>query len=209
MQRGFSPILILVGIVLVIVMVGGVYYLRIFQSTKSITQNSEVTTILKLTPIPSKSTTDETANWKSYTNKDIGIEIKYPDNLKKTPDSANGDYAEFNIYAPSNIEYLEIKTRPIFSSSIEKEKKYDISSYVPYEAQYVGQTVLAGKEAFLYKTEKAIIPEPDGNERLIGYPYQKYIIYLTNKKKVEIGYFGTGKTKDLFEKILSTVKFKN
>ncbi len=83
-QKGFSLLFIILGIILVIGIAGGAYYLGKTQITKPQPPNPVV---LAQTPQPTpassvvpSSTSDETANWKTYTNTKYGYIIKYPDN---------------------------------------------------------------------------------------------------------------------------------
>lgn len=90
MQKGFAPILILVGI-LVIAAIGGAFYLGKQTSKPSQPQNQVVTS--QATPSSTQDTsrepngsaaspvpngTGETVNWKTYTNTKAGYSIKYP-----------------------------------------------------------------------------------------------------------------------------------
>lgn len=73
MQKGFAPILILVGILIIMVVAGGAFYFGRQTTPKPQTQNPVVTS----TPQPSPSP-DETSNWKTYTNTKNGYSFKYP-----------------------------------------------------------------------------------------------------------------------------------
>lgn len=77
MQKGFMPILILVGILIITAVAGGAYYLgRLATSKPSPAPVSQ-------TPQPTLSTvpvTDETVNWKTYEDLDLGFSLKYPFN---------------------------------------------------------------------------------------------------------------------------------
>ena len=68
-QKGFTPILILLVVVIMVGLSGGLYY---FSKTNSPKPNA--TQVLA----PSSSPTDETANWKTYTSKENGYSFKYP-----------------------------------------------------------------------------------------------------------------------------------
>lgn len=70
MKKGFAPIIILLGITIIAVLVGGVLVYTNYSNNQS-----------KLNPQPTPtSTSDETANWKTYTNKKYGFSFKYPSN---------------------------------------------------------------------------------------------------------------------------------
>ena len=72
MQKGLGAIYILVGVLILGLVAGGAYYFG-----KSSTPKSSPTPIVSQTPSPS-STPDETANWKTYTNNNLGYSLKLP-----------------------------------------------------------------------------------------------------------------------------------
>lgn len=76
MQKGFTPVLVLVGILVLIAVAGGAYYLG-----KSQTPKSQNQVVVSQTPQPastpqSSSAPDEIANWKIYINDKYTF--KYP-----------------------------------------------------------------------------------------------------------------------------------
>ncbi len=78
-QKGFAPILIILGIVLLLGVAGGVYYYiqQVPKYGMGFVPSPPEVIRQRQTSTPS-STIDETANWKTYTNKRVGFEIKYP-----------------------------------------------------------------------------------------------------------------------------------
>ncbi len=111
MQKGQTLILLLVGM---LVIAGGAFYLgrsTLPKSTATPVTNSPVSTpvstrstrdgqqgeqIPQPTSTPS-ATSDETADWKIYTNKQVGYSIKYPEN-KFLECNIQGDITDFNLY---------------------------------------------------------------------------------------------------------------
>ncbi|MDD2822705.1 MAG: hypothetical protein PHQ59_01355 [Candidatus Daviesbacteria bacterium] len=74
-EKGFAPIIIILGIVLFLGIVGGVYYFS--KNSSSAIKNNPVNT-----PTPTATLkVDETTNWKTYTNTEYGYSIKYPENI--------------------------------------------------------------------------------------------------------------------------------
>jgi hypothetical protein len=73
MQKGFAPILLLVGIIVIALIGGGVYYLGT-KNTSTPAQNQ-----IAATPTPSH-LKEPASNWKTYTNTQYGYSIKYPAN---------------------------------------------------------------------------------------------------------------------------------
>lgn len=74
MQKGFAPILLLVGILILATIAGGAYYF----STKNFSKSTLQPTIQTSQPQNPSPTTNPTAYWKTYTDAKNGYEIKYP-----------------------------------------------------------------------------------------------------------------------------------
>ncbi len=90
MQRGFAPIIILVGILVIIVIAGGAYYFGKSQAVKpeatssspnpvATSQPPQPTAVFQTTPVPSPSSTVDTSNWKTI-QYETHIYFKYPQN---------------------------------------------------------------------------------------------------------------------------------
>lgn len=76
-QKGFAPILIALGVILILGVVSGAYYFGKSQSVKPTIQNSVVTS---QTPQPTPSPTpDAIANWRTYTNTQYKFTLSYPE----------------------------------------------------------------------------------------------------------------------------------
>lgn len=80
-QKGFSPLIIILGIILVIGIASGAYYFGKTQVPKPQSQNPVITSQIPQTtptpsPSPAPSGAGETANWKTYTNN--YFTFKYP-----------------------------------------------------------------------------------------------------------------------------------
>ncbi len=91
-QKGFSAILILIGILVMVVSVGGAYYLGRSNTPKP-SPNPVITSefpkpsltpvVTSETPIPTSvpsPSPDETANWSVYKSSIFGFQLKYPPN---------------------------------------------------------------------------------------------------------------------------------
>lgn len=76
-QKGFTTILILVGILVIGVVAGGAYYLG-----KQVSPKPSPASIVTSQSTPSSVPSDEIANWKTYTDNKYGFSIKYPDTWK-------------------------------------------------------------------------------------------------------------------------------
>ena len=77
-QRGFIPILILVGILVIAVAVSGAYYMGTRKPATVPSPTPVVTSSSPSDASPAPNGAGETANWKTYTNTKLGYEIKYP-----------------------------------------------------------------------------------------------------------------------------------
>lgn len=79
MQKGFAQFII-IGVVVLVIIAAGAFYLGKQAATPE-PQPSNRAATSQIIPSPAQ---DETVNWKIYTNKIVGYEIKYPPFLKVT-----------------------------------------------------------------------------------------------------------------------------
>ena len=85
MQRGNTAILIIVGILVLVGVAGGAYFLgRQTLSLRGVSETSNAAILPTSSPAPNvspvSSDADETANWKTYTNINGNYSIKFPSN---------------------------------------------------------------------------------------------------------------------------------
>src|SRR5260221_2136729 len=100
-ERGFTPLVIILGLVFILGIAGGVYYLGTQKQTQPQMQSNPATTALptlkrgQSQDLASTSAIDSTANWKAYTNTQYGFSVKYPSgwNTWSYPDSVNSPYS--------------------------------------------------------------------------------------------------------------------
>ncbi len=79
-QKGFATILILVGIVILVSVAGGAYFFGTTKNSSPKIQNQTVSQASK--PVPSStSSSDETRNWKTYTDPNKIFSFRYPPNF--------------------------------------------------------------------------------------------------------------------------------
>ena len=130
-QRGFTPILIIVGILIIATVAGGAYYLR--KDTSSLRGGSEATDVaISPTPTPTPDETvytesDETANWKTYTNTEYGYSIKYSQNFKTQVQAAGAGVKE----APDNAINLYIYNPDLEESYLNRYINVEIFNLEP------------------------------------------------------------------------------
>jgi|GEM_PF-3384263 hypothetical protein len=77
MQKGFAPVLILVGILVIIGVAAGAYFFGKSQVTKSESQNQTAVSPNSQPIMTPTSSSDETANWKTFSSK-YGYSLRYP-----------------------------------------------------------------------------------------------------------------------------------
>ena len=249
MQKGFSLIIILVGVAVLAAAGFGVYYFQKQQAIKNINSFEECakagypvtamfpatcrtpdgrifTQILseeekkKLQPPESTSSTDETSNWKTYTDKNYNFTFKYPDSfesdccnvgiyLSKETESIEdiitvadpSTIVRRNTDAPFNGLAFKVDPNPnkiSFSQYIEMQKKNIPMGVSCNDSEYKDEELsvtIDGKQGVLlrgYCTTAAIlvVPFPDD---------QKMLIILESKISDD---FVT-----LFKEIISSFKF--
>lgn len=88
-QKGLAPILI---ILLIAVAIGGIYLVRDYNKSRlgDITFNTSVLP-------PSSNPTDETVNWKTYTNSKYNYQFRYPNDFEITEESTDKVYISNNL----------------------------------------------------------------------------------------------------------------
>lgn len=192
MQRGFSPILILVGILIIVAVTGGAFYFGRQTTKPQFISNPEVS------PSPA-----ETANWKTYTSS-FGYSFKYPSELNLTSGSSVTSYAYDAQLAGDNYNlafckpnYCEIsKIDQILSPNFIKEtvKKTD------------GLTV-SGKPAFRIEGEYKFSNAPNIYHivEVINFKDNQFINIEANGLKG----ISPAQLTETLDKILSTFKFAN
>lgn len=98
-QKGQAGILILVGIVILIAVAGGIFYLGRITAPKPHTQTPVTTSSPQPFPTPTDASREpngsaKTADWKTYIRKNV-FEIKYPPNWQPSVDGENDSMISF------------------------------------------------------------------------------------------------------------------
>ncbi len=99
MQKGFTPILILIGVLLIAGVAGGAFYLGRVSTPKLESQNPVFTS--QSSPTPTALHIDETVGWKTYTDEVQKFAIKYPSNYIRQDIELDGYYNSPIFYSPS------------------------------------------------------------------------------------------------------------
>jgi hypothetical protein len=144
-SKGFTPILVILGIVLILGIAGGVYYFGKSRSPNIADQPQIVAS-------PTQKSASETQDWKTYTNSKLKFSFQYPsdhtaynDIDQKKPALIPADSDSNKIYIASNEEMVFCCEPSTLSFSIEE------SDQAPRQK---AEEYLAG-----WETEKPIIKD--------------------------------------------------
>jgi len=165
-----------------------------------------------VSPSPSPTGADETANWELYTNQEFGYELKYPPNWNVLG-PYGGDYNDLCTENPQN--------KPIIIFSIEKpeycgfvgeflppgEANLTIVTGSKYEtlegivSDNYEKITLSGENAVKYPfTETSDLPNVQATRIYLNHNSRGYLIFIKQIDK-------KGNYEPLFNQILSTFKF--
>lgn len=210
MQKGFSAIIILVAVLIILAVVGGAYYLGRQTTPKSQSQSPVVTSQLSSSPSP---TSNETVNWKTYTNKKYHLAFNYPPNGEADEGSAQSSIRIFNNNAPPYFIFtIDIQDNPSHLTNQQAVDKIVESvrnnKYNPVAKDQADKTIQTLKE-YTNGQIKAIRLKSffEGYEEDYG-----EIIYATENNiytfNIHDGSGGVGNLEEkLLDQILSTFKF--
>lgn len=230
-QKGFAPLLLLIGILIIGVVIGGVYYFKpsIFspitknspractQEAKQCPDGSSVGRTgpnCEFSPCPKTttfSTPDEIANWKTYTNTKHNFSFKYPPDWETQPFGSEnpkyyGDGELFFTCSTSvlSTEVFDMAKYPSTYSDFESYLKIRGIATTPADLQ-TGKTIALGNEQAMYWE---INGDPGSSN-----PSARSILFSKLRKIIiDLNIFNfCGKdlqqTSSTFNQILSTLKF--
>lgn len=194
MQKGFALIYILVGILVLGIVIGGVYYLGKISNKPIPTSQVSVTSTPKVT--------DETANWKTYTNNTYGYEIKFPDNYavptqteKQKSQLSEGQNMCVMLAGTQKCAVVIDYWQESLNDVLKKEAPTDNSQPKEYSNQYVKGKMYVYKMGESTTTVLIIIPKPGSNIGVITLSYTNYP--------------GDIETSKIIDRIISTFRFIN
>ena len=129
-QRGYSPIFIIAGLVILLAIIGGVYY-------QKLSNNSKLSDKVNQSQSKSIPVSIPTPNWKIYKNESLGFSINYPEELKYVKEDemevsfANLDEETIKSFStsPPNVpsDQLHKNNYFIFRISIDYNPTYQLT----------------------------------------------------------------------------------
>ena len=202
MQKGFAPIFILVGILVIGGIAGGAYYFGKTQTPKP--QVPQITSVPSsapdTSPVPNgtgenvNADASRSANWKIYTGSKFLIQ--YPSNLVITPSGLIEviESVQFGEKDKEETNYIRVSA----SSGGETTFKNRKETYLTYGIYNPKQEELfvGGLNAWRYSGTDA-----DGSN------FRQHVLFYKDDLGFEIDNFGINK--NIFDQILSTFKFTN
>lgn len=215
-QKGLSLVYVLVGILILVIVAGGVFFL----SKSTFYQNF----FKKTTPKPSlnsgasssaSSTTDKTANWKTYTS--AGLSFKYPpDNLeivqesKDTPGKPSKLGTNIVVFKMKELASCKDCSRIIIINAIDNSKNLSLE-------QILEQRFSSSKLSVAKDFQKIIVGSEPGLYSVNGIPAQEYGqgVFVRHKDKIysfivntwQVPSSKSNETWDILNQMLSTFKF--
>ena len=111
-----KPPLLWFGIGLLVVVIGGEYYLL---------SNKSAPVIISPTPTPianivTSPSTEVTANWKTYTNSQFNFELKYPSNFEDKETKGNQTYVDIVGGEEEFRLVIDSDSQPSFASRLDQ-----------------------------------------------------------------------------------------
>jgi hypothetical protein len=184
-QKGFTPILIL----LTIVVLGVVGYVGYKNFKTSYVSNQAIGVEDQIIPPPTNTSaaSASTTTWKTYTNTKYGYSIKYPETWNFN--EVNNEVSNFTVFIPSNkiaTEFINISVN-------------DIKNYSKYKQGAIDQDY---KPQVFNGVDILKFDKREYDKEIIFPPSDKYHFL-----KIDFGYGHEGSMKVEVDQILSTFKF--
>lgn len=157
--------------------------------------NSEPT----LEPVATENTeVESTSGWKTYTNKTLGFELKYP-SIFTIDKEMNDQYNRATLFKNGNSTFeVMLKDSKYFNRPLDEYYYMDNPDYT--------KSLLGGENAnvYLYDASKSSCVSGNGPSCPVS-----YVVYVAQNgdNLYHLGFFGDNKLSDLESQILSTFKF--
>lgn len=123
--KRLSPLIIILGIILVVGIIGGAYYLGARKPTNVVLVPTPATSshppqpiVIHQVPSPTSKISNETLNWKIYSDPKAGFSFKYPTNVMLSSDQSNKPNTNFKLGIDSKmIDSIVAVFQPIGATS--------------------------------------------------------------------------------------------
>jgi hypothetical protein len=204
------PIFIL-SVLLVISLAGIAYLYTQIQSLK--TQAPTPTPMAQIIPSPvatpaatptpaASSAADPTASWKTYSNKALGFEVKYPPTVKIDKEM-NDQYNKATMFKGGNLDFqISLRTGKDIADIV-------LDKYYYMDNPDFTKSTLSGKVANIYTQDMSkndCVSDGTGP----GCPLS-YVVYvaMNNNSLYHVGFYGDATLSDTEKLILASFKFTN
>lgn len=195
-QKGQVLILVLIVILIIAAVAGGTYYLSRSTPPKASLPSS----VVSQTPQSTPSTTDETANWKTYTNTKIGVSFKYPNEGKI---KEGGSYGVDNVFLEDSNSIALLIDDGQMTISMEQTGENNLESFMADYKSFDGEI---GFDYEGNKVEKVYIDGIQALKGAVAGPKSNRVLTLINNNKVySISFEPLISTKG--EQVLNSIRF--
>ena len=217
-QKGNSPII--VGVLVLLFVVGGAYYLRT-QNNKSTSQvNQSATISVQSTPTSDPSglpvhPLSDTTNWKTYTNTDWKIAFKYPPNWQAMTDQGESGMlvkaSDLKMTDYSNVEKGAFLYGPYVPNVLPLSWDKVFDDYTNERIEILNENIIIDGQ----ETKVGLLKKANAVTMLVYYKYPT-TWNITPDFKIQWSFINLITTpsdyesnKQIFKDILSTFKFTN
>lgn len=178
--KGLTSILIVV-VAIIVILTGTVGYLTLIRKPVALPTPTPKPTQVSQTPeSPTPTPQDETANWQTYTNADLGYSIKYPVGWQVDENGLQNSLSKEVIISPVDAEpftsYLSIS---IDQRPLDLIRQVHSSSQAPIFIEK--EISFAGQSAFQYTTANA-----DSAEIYIEHEGQVFLVSTSKFSSNEV-----------------------
>ena len=213
-QKGFANIIL---VVVIVMLVGAVGYFAFVKKSEPVAQQptptpTQVTNTPKSSPTPTTTPADPTANWKTYTNTQHGIEFKYPNNWEI--DAADTNKGQADSFLDVHLTNYKVADRADCSKFIGMEIQAfhpiegSFDTFVKSQVNTGGMGPSGNLTPIIIGGHTAYKVDNSGWDGGCGGP--GYFIKASSTKYMYI-FSGRGKETDqkIIDQILATFKFTN
>jgi hypothetical protein len=203
-QKGFAPILIIFGIILILGISAGAYYFWKLnccpQSQSQITSQTQV-------PVSSSAGPDEITNWKTFTNSNYKFEINYPSDWSAIDCSSNGQ----SVYFSSKTYNCQRAIPDIANITIRVNTGDHTQQYITDRKSLGDITLKSITVDGIQGTDLTLTPNSSvKNESLSNQRREIYLFKNNQSYSISLFVFNDFSSENqTFNQILSTFKFTN